>query len=32
MKKTGRALLGIVGGLVGIVGVFYLMVLVTAWI
>ena len=32
MKKTGGAFLGIVGGLVGIVGVFYLMVLVTAWI
>lgn len=31
MKKAGSTLLGIVGGIVGIVAVFYFVVMITAW-
>lgn len=31
MKKAGGTFLGIIGGLAGLVGAFYLMVLITAW-
>lgn len=31
MKKAVGTLLGIVGGLAGLVGLFYLVVLITAW-
>lgn len=31
MKKVGGTLLGIIGGIGGAVGLFYLFVLITAW-
>ena len=31
MKNTGRTLLGVIGGLGGLVAIFYLVVLITAW-
>jgi|GEM_PF-6499550 hypothetical protein len=32
MKKTMKTLVGILGGALGLVAVFYLLVLVTAWV
>lgn len=32
MKKAGSTLLGIIGGIGGIISVFYLIVLITAWL
>lgn len=32
MKKSSGAALGIIGGLAGLVGLFYIVVLITAWI